>query len=137
MAHEPDKTKFYVLYDEECRLCNSLVAWMLSKDRKDQFLFATLQSGFGQNFLKERGLNHREYGAVYFWKPESFYFVKSQAMTEIAKVLGGHYQLLAHLNFLPKILSDKIYDQIAARRQSQNTAAGNSLSDNDQRKFIG
>lgn len=137
MTHQPDKTKFYVFYDEECGLCNSLVAWILSKDRKDQFLFAALQSGFGQNFLKERGLNHREFSAVYLWKPESFYFVKSQAVTEIAKVLGGQYQLLAYLNFLPKILGDKIYDQIAARRQSQNTAARNYINDNDQRKFIG
>lgn len=136
MNHQPDKTKYYVLYDGACGFCKHWVQWILARDTKDRFLFASLQSEFGQNFLRDRGLNRTNFNTLYLWKPESYYLVKSQAVTEIASILGGRYKILAHLNVLPKILGDQIYDQVAARRQRLNPPTCKTLSDNDRRKII-
>jgi len=111
-----DTSKYYVFYDGDCGFCNHWVQWILKNDKKDLFRFAALQSEFGQHFLKERGLENKDLNTLYLWKPEEFYLIKSQAITKIAKLLGGRYALLGSLNIFPKIVSDKIYDQIAARR---------------------
>ena len=131
-----DTSKYYVFYDGDCGFCNHWVQWILKNDRKDIFRFAALQSDFGQNFLNERGLENVDFNTIYLWKPESFYLIKSQAILKIAKLLGGKYLILAKLNILPKSVSDKIYDFIAARRLK--LAAQNCLlpTAEERKKFI-
>ncbi|MBW8359535.1 MAG: DCC1-like thiol-disulfide oxidoreductase family protein [Weeksellaceae bacterium] len=109
-------TKYYVFYDGDCGFCNYWVQWIIEKDRDDRFLFSALQSDFGQQFLRERGLQSNQFNTLYLWKPHAFYLVKSKAVLEIAKILGGTYGLLAQLNIFPRFFSDKIYDKIAANR---------------------
>ena len=111
-----DNTKHYVFYDGDCGFCNHWVQWILKNDKKDFFRFSALQSDFGQKFLKERGLETENLDTLYLWKPEEFYLIKSDAITKIAKILGGKYALLGNMNVFPKSISDKIYDQIAKRR---------------------
>ncbi|MGC4129385.1 MAG: DCC1-like thiol-disulfide oxidoreductase family protein [Bergeyella sp.] len=131
-----DTSKYYVFYDGDCGFCNHWVQWILKNDKKDLFRFSELQSEFGQRFLKERGLENKSFNTLYLWKPNSFYLVKSEAVSKIAKLLGGKYVVLSGLNFLPKILSDKIYDQIAARRMK--LASQNCLlpTNEEHKKFI-
>ncbi len=88
-ASSRDKNKYYVFYDGECGFCNYWVQWILQRDSKDQFLFASLQSQFGQQFLWQRGLDRKNLNTIYLWKPESYYLIKSAAVAEIAKILGG------------------------------------------------
>lgn len=115
-----DSKKYYVLYDGNCAFCNYWVSWILKNDRKDQFMFASLQGNFGQNFLYERGLDRKEFNTLYLWKPESYFLVKSEAVLEIAKILGGTYGMLAKMNIFPRFFSDLIYDRIAANRDRMN-----------------
>ena len=118
-----DPTKYYVFYDGDCGFCNHWVQWILKNDRKDQFLFSSLQSEFGQKFLKERALENKVFSTLYLWKPESFYLKKSQAALAIARILGGKFSIVGHLNFFPRLLSDFVYDLIAKNRKklmSQN-----------------
>ncbi|WP_373710272.1 thiol-disulfide oxidoreductase DCC family protein, partial [Kaistella sp.] len=72
--------KYYVFYDGECGFCNFWVHWILKKDVKNQFLFASLQSEFGQQFLSERNLELKNLDTLYLWKPEKYYLQKSQAV---------------------------------------------------------
>ncbi len=111
-----DTSKYYVFYDGDCGFCNHWVQWILKNDKKDIFRFAALQSDFAQVFLKERNLQTDQFNTLYLWKPNEFYFIKSQAITKIAKLLGGKYSVLASFNIFPRFISDKIYDQIAERR---------------------
>ena len=111
-----DSTKYYVFYDGECGFCNHWVQWILKNDTKDQFLFSSLQSDFGQKFLKERALENKEFNTLYLWKPKSFYLKKSQAALKIARILGGKFAIAGNLNFFPSFLSDFVYDQIAKNR---------------------
>lgn len=114
--HEIHAEKYYVFYDGDCGFCNHWVQWILKNDKKDFFLFAALQSEFGQRFLKERNLENKNFNTIYLWKPNSFYLVKSEAILQIAKIIGGKYALLANFKIFPTFFSDIIYNQIAKRR---------------------
>ena len=111
-----DSTKFYVFYDGDCGFCNHWVQWILKNDGKDQFLFASLQSEFGQKFLNERGLENKIFSTLYLWKPNVFYLKKSQAALKIARILAGKFAIIGNFNFFPVLLSDCVYDQIAKNR---------------------
>lgn len=111
-----DTSKYYIFYDGDCGFCNHWVQWILKNDHKDQFMFAALQSNFGQNFLKERGLETQQLSTLYLWKPQSFYLQKSQAALAIARILGGKFALIGHLNFFPNFISDFVYERVAANR---------------------
>ncbi len=134
--HEIHAEKYYVFYDGDCGFCNHWVQWILKNDKKDLFLFAALQSEFGQIFLKERNLENKNFNTIYLWKPNSFYLTKSQSITKIAKLLGGKYGVLATLNLFPAFLSDTIYDQIAKRRLKLATQNCLLPTPEERKKFI-
>ena len=112
-----DSSKYYVFFDGDCGICNYWVQWILKNDHRKQFLFSALQSDFGQKFLKERNLENRNFDTLYLWKPKSFYQTKSHAAFSIAKILGGKYSVFGYFNVFPKIITDFVYDRIAANRQ--------------------
>lgn len=131
-----DPSKYYIFYDGECGFCNHWVHWILKKDTKDLFLFASLQSDFGQNFLTERGLQRKNFNTLYLWKPNSFYLTKSAAAEKIAQLLGGKYALLAKMNFLPLSIGDKVYDFIAERRQKLSDGKCFVPTEEERKKFV-
>lgn len=108
--------KYIVFFDGECGVCNFWVQWILERDKKDQFMFASLQSDFGQNFLSERGLEAKVFNTLYLWKPRQYYMIKSRAILQIASVLGGIYTLSGIGKILPTTFSDIFYDMISRNR---------------------
>lgn len=110
------ENKHIVFFDGDCGVCNFWVQWILERDKKDQFMFASLQSEFGQQFLSERGLETKVFNTLYLWKPKQYYFIKSRAVLQIANILGGIYKLSAVGKIIPGFLSDKAYDMISRNR---------------------
>lgn len=131
-----DPTKYYLFYDGDCGFCNHWVQWILENDTQEQFLFASLQSEFGQSFLIERNLDTKELSTVYLWKPEHFYYTKSRAAFEIAKVLGGKFKLLSYLHVLPSSLTDFFYEMVAKHRQKLATQKCFLPSPEERTRFI-
>ncbi|MBW8361095.1 MAG: DCC1-like thiol-disulfide oxidoreductase family protein [Kaistella sp.] len=131
-----DIPKYYIFFDGDCGFCNYWVQWILEKDKKDEFLFSSLQSEFGQNFLKERGLEQKQFNTLYLWRPDSYYLVKSEAVLKIAKILGGTYGFLAKLNIFPRFFSDQIYDVVARNRKQISAGACRLPTEKERRKFI-
>ncbi|WP_027377174.1 thiol-disulfide oxidoreductase DCC family protein [Kaistella palustris] len=131
-----DSSKYYVFYDGDCGFCNHWVEWILKNDRNDQFLFASLQSDFGQNFLNDRNLEAGNLSTLYLWKPKSFYFKKSQAVFAIARILGGKFAVLGNLNFFPRFLTDAVYDLVAANRQKLYTQKCFLPNEKQKSKFV-
>lgn len=72
--------KHIVFFDGDCGVCNFWVQWILERDTKDKFLFASLQSKYGQKFLSERGLDTKQFNTIYLWKPDDYYLIKSKAI---------------------------------------------------------
>lgn len=108
--------KHIVFFDGDCGVCNFWVQWILERDKKDQFMFASLQSDFGQQFLSERGLDTKVFNTLYLWKPGNYYLIKSRAILKIADILGGVYKLSAIGKIVPAFLSDIIYDAVSRNR---------------------
>jgi len=108
--------KHIVFFDGDCGVCNFWVQWILERDKNDHFMFASLQSDFGQQFLSERNLETKQFNTLYLWKPKSYYLTKSQAVLRIAYLLGGMYKLMAAGKIVPSFVRDKIYDKISENR---------------------
>lgn len=110
------QNKHIVFFDGECGVCNFWVQWILERDKKDAFMFASLQSDFGQKFLSERGLNTKVFNTMYLWKPGQYYLEKSKAILKIANLLGGIYKFSSLGKIIPSFLSDKVYDTVSKNR---------------------
>ncbi|MBP7174514.1 MAG: DUF393 domain-containing protein [Cloacibacterium sp.] len=133
---EINPNKYYILYDGDCSFCNRWVQWILRRDKKDRFLFASLQSKFGQNFLIDRNLERKHFNTLYLYKPNQFYYTQSDAVLRIAGLLGGKYTLVAQLRIFPRFLRDALYHQIAKNREKLVSQHCNILSEKDKEKFI-
>ena len=132
-----DSSKYYVFYDGDCGFCNHWVQWILKNDHKDKFMFSSLQSEFGQKFLNDRGLENQKFSTLYLWKPEFFYLSKSQAGLAIARILGGKFALIGHLNFFPSFITDFVYEKIAANRLKLSDNKCFLPNEKERAKFVG
>lgn len=130
------ENKHIVFFDGDCGVCNFWVQWILERDKKDQFMFASLQSDFGQQFLSERGLETNVFNTMYLWKPGRYYLIKSRAVLEIANLLGGVYKLSFVGKILPASLSDKVYDVISRNRMKLANQKCYLPDQHQKKKFI-
>ena len=108
--------KKIILFDGVCNLCNGSVNFIIERDKKDIFRFASLQSEIGKKLLLERGLNPLILDSVILIEPGIAYYRKSSAALEIVKHLSGGYSVLKYFSFLPESLRDGIYKVIANNR---------------------
>jgi predicted DCC family thiol-disulfide oxidoreductase YuxK len=100
-----------ILFDGVCNLCTGSVRFVIARDRRRQFRFASLQSPVAQKLLGAPGALDSVVlvmdGATYR---------KSTAALLIAKRLDGLWPLLAVFLVVPRFLRDGIYDWIGNRR---------------------
>ncbi|PZD79189.1 thiol-disulfide oxidoreductase DCC family protein [Mesonia sp. K7] len=108
--------KLIILFDGVCNLCNNTVDYVLRKDKKDIFRFASLQSELGQQLLKERGIDPNEVDSIVMIDPGKAYYVKSTAALKIAQQLGGGISFLHNFIFLPESFRNVVYDFVARNR---------------------
>jgi predicted DCC family thiol-disulfide oxidoreductase YuxK len=104
-----------LLFDGVCNLCNASVQWVLLRDHKALFRFAALQSREGQALLQAHGLAGTALDSVVLCTPEKAY-THSDAALEVLRRLGGGWQLLAVLRFLPAGLRNRVYRWVARNR---------------------
>lgn len=100
-----------ILFDGVCNLCTGSVRFVIARDARKQFRFASLQSAVAKRLLGERD------------QLESVVLVdggevcrKSTAALRIARRLDGAWPLLAALLVIPRPLRDAVYDWIGRRR---------------------
>ncbi len=109
------KTRKIILFDGICNLCNQSVQFVIEHDSKNQFRFASLQSDFGQDFLKKNKLEATQFDSIVFIEDDQFY-TKSSAALKIAKYLDGITSWLTIFMIIPKPLRDIVYNFIAKNR---------------------
>lgn len=130
------QNKYIIFYDDDCGFCNYWVQWILEKDKNHSFLYSSLQSNFGQSFLKERGLNATDFDTIILWKPKGYYLTKSAAIFKILNLLKGKYSLLAYFRFLPTTITNWSYEMVAKRRKNIKTNSCRLLTPAEKEKFI-
>lgn len=109
------KTRKIILFDGICNLCNQSVQFVIEHDKKNQFLFASLQSDFGQKFLKENNLDAENFESMIYIEDEKIY-TKSSAPLKISKHLDGIISILSIFIVVPKPIRDFVYNFIAKNR---------------------
>jgi predicted DCC family thiol-disulfide oxidoreductase YuxK len=103
-----------ILFDGICNLCNSTIKFIIKRDVNNEFMFASLQSKFGKSFLKEKGLNEKNFTTIILIEDDKFY-TKSEAVLRVFKRLP-RYKLLKAFLFVPKSLRDYLYLFISRNR---------------------
>lgn len=104
-----------LLFDGVCNLCNAAVQFILKRDRKGVFRFASLQSPVGQALLRHAGLPTGEISTVVLFENSQPY-LRSEAGLRIARRLPGLWPLLYGLIVIPRPLRNRVYDWIARNR---------------------
>jgi predicted DCC family thiol-disulfide oxidoreductase YuxK len=110
------KEKKIVLFDGVCNFCNASVRFIIKRDKKDLFRFASLESKLGQKLTSERGINTSDIDSIILIDPGNAYYIKSSAALEISKDLSGLYPALSVFLFLPESFRNLIYDYVARNR---------------------
>ena len=104
-----------VFFDGVCNLCNGLVKFIIKRDVKNMILFSPLQSPFGQATLKKMKMDPEEVNTVVYFSGDKHY-LKSSAILQILKGMGGAWKLLFGLIVVPRFIRDFIYDLVARNR---------------------
>lgn len=103
-----------VLFDGVCNLCNASVAFILRRDRRAYFRFASLQSEAAKGLLQGHSLETGLDSIVLVEDGQCF--TKSTAALRIARRLGGLWPLLYAFIVLPRWIRNPIYDWVARNR---------------------
>ena len=106
-----------ILFDGLCNLCNGSVNFIIKRDRLGAFKFASLQSEAGLSLLKQYGVTAEKIDSIVFIKEDRF-FLRSSAVLNILKDLGGRWRFLYIFIIIPKFIRDFIYNVIAKSRYS-------------------
>jgi predicted DCC family thiol-disulfide oxidoreductase YuxK len=104
-----------ILFDGVCNLCNASVQWVILRDKKAQFRFASLQSEIGQRLLAKYHGAEKGLDSVVLVADDRVYFY-SDAPLEIATRLGGWWSVVGIFRWVPRWVRDGIYRFIARNR---------------------
>ncbi len=104
-----------ILFDGMCNLCSGVVQFVIKKDKKNIFQYASLQSDFGRKTLKEYGAETADYKSFLLYYRGKIYN-KSTAALMVAKLLGNGMQLFYILIYIPRFIRDFFYSIIARNR---------------------
>jgi predicted DCC family thiol-disulfide oxidoreductase YuxK len=107
--------KKIVLFDGVCNLCSGSVQFILKRDKKNQFLFGSLQGNYGQEMLRKYQLPANEFNSFMLIEGEKLY-TKSSGALRMLKHLGGAWALLYVLIIVPKFIRDAVYNLVARNR---------------------
>lgn len=109
-----------ILYDGVCNLCDSAVRFILPRDPKGQFCFASLQGEFARKFaandpIARSAINASSPETIILIDGEQFY-ERSTAVLRIAAGLHFPWSLLGLLRIIPRPIRDAAYCWVARNR---------------------
>lgn len=109
-----------ILYDGVCGLCSRLNRFVIARDDRRLFHFASLQSEAGQAALARLGTRPRDLTTFYvlanYRSASPSQLNKSRAALFVMTTLGWPWRAGGLLYLVPQRLSDVFYDLIARHR---------------------
>src|SRR4030095_13344024 len=120
-AMSDDNSISVVLYDGVCGLCNRLNQFLLKRDSRNRFRFASLQSDLAAQILQRHGTSAIDLDTVYvvgnYGTADEHILARSDAVLHTLRQLGGFWSIAATMGrILPKPLRDAFYKGISANR---------------------
>ena len=103
-----------ILFDGVCNLCSASVRFVIKRDRKKKFRFASLQSEGAKKLLAQFEIE-KVGKTIVLLKRDKFYF-RSDAALEISRDLDGLWSSLYILKIIPRFIRDAVYNFISKHR---------------------
>lgn len=107
--------KSIILFDGVCNLCNSSVTFVIKRDKKNYFIFSSLQSDAAKDILLQCGIKKNDLNTIIL-VDRGVVYSKSTAILKIVKKLNGPWKFFYIFIILPKSFRDTIYDHVAKNR---------------------
>ena len=106
--------KMVLLFDSECKLCNSSIKFVTKGDPKQKIKQIALQSTEGQEIIAAHPYLQDVNSIILIVKDKVF--IESDAILKLSQHLSFPYKLLVAGNILPKKWRDSMYRWIAKNR---------------------
>lgn len=107
--------KHIILFDGICNLCNGFVLFIIRRDKKGIFKFASLQSETGQQMLLRLGLEKNAFKSFVLIHGDKYY-LKSTGILKMLRELKGFWRIFYVFILVPRFIRDFVYDMIAKSR---------------------
>lgn len=104
-----------ILFDGVCNLCNGAVQFIIKRDKKGNFSFASLQSAEGQKLSKEYNLPVTDFNSFILIENNKVY-TRSTGALRVTRKLRGLWPLIYGFIIIPKFIRDGVYNWIARNR---------------------
>ncbi len=111
--------QYIILYDGVCRLCATVVRFVISRDPAGKISFCAVQSKAAAPLLAAAGVSPADAlrSFTFYDVGANRAFRRSAAALEIARHLGPPWSFAGWaLSWVPAFLRDGVYDCVAARR---------------------
>jgi len=102
-----------IFFDGVCNLCNGTVNFVIKRDSKKRYKFASLQSEIARDILPNGSQNLE---SIVLLKADGKLLKKSDAALEIARHLKGAWFLLYGFKIIPTFIRNWLYDIVAKNR---------------------
>jgi predicted DCC family thiol-disulfide oxidoreductase YuxK len=104
-----------ILFDGMCNLCSSSVQFVLRRDASAHFKFASLQSEYAENVIRNSAMTSLPNSVVLVTSAGEVY-TESGAAIRIAQHLGGFWPLMRIFLVVPAFVRNAVYQLVARNR---------------------
>jgi predicted DCC family thiol-disulfide oxidoreductase YuxK len=103
-----------ILFDGICNLCSNSVQFILKRDKEKKFLFASLQSNYGQALLKQFNLPTNTFNSFLLFENGKILTRSTAALKMFSQLKGWAWVKIFWI--VPKFIRDAVYNLIARNR---------------------
>jgi len=104
-----------VLFDGHCTFCHGSVVFIIRRDRRQRYKFASLQSDYGRDVLHRAGVTLENFDTMLLLEDGEVYD-RSTAALRIARHLDGLWPVCYVFIIIPRPVRDLVYNWIARNR---------------------
>lgn len=104
-----------IFFDGYCNLCNGAVQFIIQRDSKNIFRFASLQSEYAQTKLANYNISSHDSDSIILFENGRVYD-RSTAALKIVKNLYGLWPFIYVFIILPRFIRDAVYNYVAKNR---------------------
>jgi len=108
--------KKIILFDGVCNFCNSSVLRIIKHDKKNIFLFTSLQSASGKRITAHFNIDTTQIDSIILIESSTKYSVKSTAALKILKQFNGFWMFFQICWVIPPFIRNSVYNYIAKNR---------------------
>ena len=109
-----DQNPPVILFDGVCNLCSRSVQFILKRDKEKIFSFASLQSNYGQDLLKQYDLPTDVFNSFILLQDGKVFTRSTAALKMFSQLKGWRWVKIFWI--VPKFIRDAVYNLIAKNR---------------------